>query len=501
MASPVVARILGAAGSPLDLGGAQLIAGIPAPGIITRAQWGADESLRSGTPEFAPLRKLVLHHTATGVAGDPAETVRAIYKHHVVTNGWNDIGYHFLIAPDGRIYEGRFARAYAPGEAPTGEDTAGNVVQGAHVDQFNKGTLGVALIGNFTSAAPAGPALESLVQVLAWACDRHGLDPFDISAYTNSAGVVQNLPTILGHRDVDSTGCPGDAFHPMIQDIRARVAATIADGFIGYRFVDVNGSMAHFGGARDYGDLNAVGVRTRIVGGAAVPDAQGYWLADPTGAVYSFGVAQFFGSLPALRNAGFRIGSAAILGIAATTTGRGYWLYDSVGGIFSFGDAQFFGSLPALRNAGIPIGPSSVVAMVATPSGNGYWVLDSVGGIFSFGDAQFFGSVPALRNAGFRIGPARTVGMAPTPSGLGYWVLDENGGVFAFGDAQFFGSVPGLGIIDPPARRIVASPSGGGYLIATRSGAIYAFGDAPFHGRWIVPDLNAVDLIPVIRRR
>jgi len=201
---------------PVDLGDAQPIAGTPAPFIVTRAQWGADESLRSGTPEFSALKKIVLHHTATGVAADPAETVRAIYAHHAVTNGWNDIGYHFLIAPDGRIYQGRFARDLAPGEAPTAEDTAGNIVQGAHVDQYNRGTVGVALLGTFTNSAPTAVAQESLVQLLAWICDRHSLDPFDVSAYTNSSGAVQNLPTIIGHRDVDTTSCPGNAFWNMI---------------------------------------------------------------------------------------------------------------------------------------------------------------------------------------------------------------------------------------------------------------------------------------------
>ncbi|MBI2169544.1 MAG: N-acetylmuramoyl-L-alanine amidase [Actinobacteria bacterium] len=509
LAAPYVARatgLLGAgSGDPrrglVDLTGALPIAGIPAPHILSRGDWGADESLRSGTPEYAPLSKIVLHHTATGVAADPAETVRAIYRHHAVTNGWRDIGYHFLVAPDGRIYEGRWARDYGPGEAHTGEDTSGNVVQGAHVDHYNRGTLGVALLGTFTSADPSEAALEGLTQLLAWVCDRHGLDPFDVSSYTNSDGAVVQIPTILGHRDVDDTSCPGNRFHAILQTVRERVGQTIANGFIGYRVISATGEAAHFGGARNYGDLRNVGVTTRVVGAAGTPNAQGYWMVDPTGAVYSFGAAGFFGSLPGLRQAGRRIGSAPVIGIAPTPSGQGYWLYDNAGGIFALGDATYHGSVPGLREAGTAVGPGKITAMTATPSGNGYWVLDEFGGVFAFGGAGWFGSVPERRRQGARVGAARLVSMTPTASGNGYWLLDEIGGVHAFGDAPFHGSLQSIGINDPPARRIIGSPSGNGYVLVSRSGAVYAFGDAPFHGRWSVAGLDAVDLAPVIRRR
>ena len=99
--------------------------GPPQPEVISRSTWGADEGKRKGPIEFAPISKLVVHHTVTANDDpDPAQTVRAVYAYHTRHNGWNDIGYNFLVDQQGRVYEGRFARSYRPGEVPTGEDRA-----------------------------------------------------------------------------------------------------------------------------------------------------------------------------------------------------------------------------------------------------------------------------------------------------------------------------------------------------------------------------------------
>ena len=66
---------------------------------------------------------------------------------------------------------------------------------------------------------------------------------------------------------------------------------------------------------------------------------------------------------------------------------KGYWLVGSDGGLFSFGDAQFFGSM-----GGQPLA-APITGMATTPDGKGYWLVGSDGGLFSFGDAQFFGSM------------------------------------------------------------------------------------------------------------
>ena len=83
-----------------------------------------------------------------------------------------------------------------------------------------------------------------------------------------------------------------------------------------------------------------------------------------------------------LAGAGAATAHAATVGVAATP-GRGYWVVASDGGVFSFGDAQFYGSM-----GGQPLS-APVVGMAATPDGKGYWLVGADGGVFAFGNAPF----------------------------------------------------------------------------------------------------------------
>ena len=120
------------------------------PPIVPRLSWGADESIRRGPPTFAPaLRFAIVHHTAGAndySSSEAAAVVRAIQLYHVQGNGWNDIGYNFLVDRFGTIYEGRYG----------GVDR--NVV-GAHALGFNSGSVGIAVLGTYgsTSAVARGP--------------------------------------------------------------------------------------------------------------------------------------------------------------------------------------------------------------------------------------------------------------------------------------------------------------------------------------------------------
>ena len=188
--------------------------------IIPRAGWGADESLRYDSggneiwpPEYRPIQKVIVHHTVTqNHEADPAATIRAIYYYHAITQGWGDIGYNFLVDWHGNVYEGRFGGA--------------NVV-GGHALQYNWGSLGIALTGDFSSTPVEQGTLDSLVKVIK---DRaKNVDPAGFGFFIDK----DNVPNICGHRDVLSTECPGDDAYQDIPNIRGWCKGTNTPIFIG----------------------------------------------------------------------------------------------------------------------------------------------------------------------------------------------------------------------------------------------------------------------------
>ena len=202
---------------------------VPTPTIITRAQWGADESIRDNhIIGWAPFRKIVVHHTASpNHVKDPASTVRFGYELHVVGRGFTDIGYNFLISPDGQIFEGRRARKYGTGEVHTGEDGAGNAIIGGHSKGRNAGTCGIALIGNFMKTAPSAAAIESLIHLAAWEAQRHRIDPLGSDEFIATDSTRLVFPNIVGHRGIGSTLCPGNRMAASMPWLRKQVAARV----------------------------------------------------------------------------------------------------------------------------------------------------------------------------------------------------------------------------------------------------------------------------------
>lgn len=215
------------------------------PAVITRAQWGADESWRfnadgseTWAPAFYPTQKLVVHHTATkNDDPDPAATVRAIYRYHAIDKGWGDIGYNFLVDAQGRVYKGRWSApaGSTTGDTTTGEDADGNGVTAAHVSGSNSGTMGVAVLGDYEKAQLPSAARSTLVDHLAWEAQRHGLDPEATSTYVNPVnGTTKDIENISAHKDWGSTLCPGRNLYSQLDSIRSDVAAaTAADGSSG----------------------------------------------------------------------------------------------------------------------------------------------------------------------------------------------------------------------------------------------------------------------------
>ncbi|MEX2659872.1 MAG: N-acetylmuramoyl-L-alanine amidase [Acidimicrobiales bacterium] len=489
-AAPTLLRGAGtAAGGPVrDLGPARLaaVAKVPAPRIITRAGWGADESIRKGSPSFASISRLVVHHTAEpgNNLADPAAAVRGIYRYHVQSQGWSDIGYNFLIDEAGRIYEGRWAQAYSDGGTHDGEDQRGHGVIGAHTGGYNTGAVGVALLGNFQYGAQAkAAAVDSLVDLLAWKASAHGIDPTaHVQAKKHNSSETRNVHTIAGHRDYGTTSCPGQTFYDTLASVRERVRRRLLVGLLGYRILSSDGSLTRFGDVQSIGDLPTLGVHGAPVRGAVgTRTGEGAWIVGPDGGIFALGDARFLGSM-----GGTRL-NKPMVGMAATPDGGGYWTVASDGGIFAFGSARFHGSTGAIKLN------KPIVGMATTPSGNGYWLVATDGGIFAFGDAVFVGSTGSI--------PLNQpiIGMAATPSGLGYWLLAADGGIFGFGDALYFGSLPDSRKVPVGgARSIRSSPSGKGYWVLDGAGTVYSFGDATHFGGG-VGSRTALDLVPVVR--
>ncbi|MEV6770979.1 N-acetylmuramoyl-L-alanine amidase [Nocardia sp. NPDC051030] len=208
----------------------QVAAALPGggPKVITRAQWGADESMRCEEPTYDDgVSAITVHHTAGRNDYSKAESpgiVRAIYAYHAKTLGWCDIGYNALVDKFGQIFEGRYG----------GLDRA---VEGAHAGGFNINTAGVAFMGNHTEEAPTEVALQSMGKFIGWRAKVAGLDPegnttmtSEGSDYTKYAlGQAVKLPNVFAHRDVGNTTCPGDAAYDLMDRIR-EIAEQAAGG-------------------------------------------------------------------------------------------------------------------------------------------------------------------------------------------------------------------------------------------------------------------------------
>jgi hypothetical protein len=146
-------------------------------------------------------------------SSEGAAIVREIQALHMEGNGWDDLGYNLLVGPGGCVYEGR---AGGPGRG----------VVGAHARGFNARSCGIAVIGDFSHRAPRDAALEALAGLLAWKLSLHGLPAC--------------AETIVGHRAIEETRCPGSAFLGRLPELRQRVVARLDAGEHGSRGPEVH---------------------------------------------------------------------------------------------------------------------------------------------------------------------------------------------------------------------------------------------------------------------
>ena len=173
------------------------VASVRQPSIIKRSSWGAKSGGGCDSPRYGnTTRGAIVHHTAGSNSyskGDSASIVRSTQAYHMNGRDWCDIGYNFLIDKYGQIFEGRAGGIDRP-------------VRGAHAGNgpVNEETMGVSLMGTFTSASPSSAMKSATTDLIAWRFSDFGLK----AKGTYSLG-GKTLNRIAGHRNVVSTACPG----------------------------------------------------------------------------------------------------------------------------------------------------------------------------------------------------------------------------------------------------------------------------------------------------
>ncbi|MFG3346868.1 peptidoglycan recognition protein [Streptomyces sp. NPDC048018] len=204
----------------------------PRPPVVSRAEWGADESLNNEGPTYLPggkIKAVFVHHTtdADYNCADSAAVVRAIHVYHVKTNGWRDLGYNFLVDKCGTIFEGRQGGVDQP-------------VMGAHTYGWNSESTSVSFIGDYTAQTAPQAALISASRVVAYKLGQYGVDPNSTAQLT--AGATQTnyfgesfeatkvypFAAVSGHRNGFNTQCPGNSLYPQLPQIRSYATGSVA---------------------------------------------------------------------------------------------------------------------------------------------------------------------------------------------------------------------------------------------------------------------------------
>lgn len=185
-----------------------------APGLISQSVWRAGLPAPVPGRSSTPTHHCIIHHSG-GANGDTnyTQVVRSYYTYHTTVNGWDDIGYNYLVAANGTVYAGR-----DPEKAGIRQDN----VLGAHFCSKNNFTMGVCVIGNFTAAEPDSLAIQSLQKLLAWKIHQDTLNPYGQYKHPDNAGSWLNV--IAGHRQGCATECPGDKLFARIPAIRDAIA-------------------------------------------------------------------------------------------------------------------------------------------------------------------------------------------------------------------------------------------------------------------------------------
>ncbi|VEI16134.1 N-acetylmuramoyl-L-alanine amidase [Actinomyces viscosus] len=424
--------------------------GLPVP-VTTRGEWGANPSYMSWDPDYASAGHVVVHHTAgtnSYSAGQSASIVRGIYYYHAVTLDWGDIGYNFLIDKYGTVFEGRSGSTTAP---------AGRMSVGAHARGVNTGTMGLSMMGDYSSVSPSDTQLSSVGKMAGWFLKRAGVTDANgwagLHVWTTEryqAGSTISMPRILGHRDVGYTTCPGNVGYSKLGTIR-----TIAQQ-------QINGASAWKSESGSWYYLGA--------GGAKVAG----WVSDGGGWYYldaSKGGAMATGWL---RDAGgwyYLDGSKGGAMATGWVSDGGNWYYLTSDGAMVTG--WLFDS-----NHWYYLGADGAMATGWVADGGSWYYLDaSKGGAMATGWVSDSGSWYYLTSDG-----AMATGWV-ADGGSWYYLDASKGGAMATGWVSDSGSWYYLTSDGAMATGWVADGGSWYYLDASKGGAMVT-GRVKIEGRW-----------------
>ena len=219
--------------------------------ILSRQDWGADESLMDWPPKYVPVKKFVVHHTVTSDGGSniPA-AIRSIYYYHAVTRGWGDIGYNYLVDKNGNIWTGR---------------QGGDNTVGGHAYGWNDGSIGIAAIGDYSIAQPSPALQQGLAKIIAIKSAQLGIQPYGADVFTHQeqapdgtwVKITSSPPNVQGHRDCNyilsqhggQTSCPGNGIYNLLPAIRTLAQTEVGEGFADMPYIDAQMPHAAFPGA------------------------------------------------------------------------------------------------------------------------------------------------------------------------------------------------------------------------------------------------------------
>ncbi len=198
-----------------------LPAGSGQPAIVAREAWALGRCRPRVAPEYGSVEVAFVHHTENPNGYLPAEVpgmLRAIFAFHRDGRRWNDIGYNFVVDRFGRIFEARAGGIDEP-------------VVGAQAGGYNYRSTGIGVLGEYGAQQISPLARMALARLLAWKLSLHGVPTTGHAVVKVNragagysrfpAGADVSLPRIAGHRDADSTTCPGDALYGELAVVRA----------------------------------------------------------------------------------------------------------------------------------------------------------------------------------------------------------------------------------------------------------------------------------------